>query len=263
MDHVAHFHREVRAFEAAARRATSAGGAPLVPSCPGWSVADLVIHLGAVHRHVHAVIDDRLPGLPDPADVAVLGLPADFGDWPHPDRAPNTGPVPPAVLDWFAEGAARLGARFSAASPDDPAWTWSAAQTVGFWQRMQAIEAAVHRWDAENALGPAAPIDAAFAADAVTQVFEVMAPARRSWTQAPPGEGERYLFRQSDGPGRWAVCFDGDDVRLTGDSKGAVELAGTASDLLLHLWHRLPADRLDVRGDRALLDRYFTLVPPV
>ncbi|MFI6176490.1 maleylpyruvate isomerase N-terminal domain-containing protein [Nonomuraea sp. NPDC051191] len=213
MDHVAQFNREVRAFEAVARRATSSGGAPLVPSCPGWSVADLVIHLGAVHRHVHAVVRDRLPGLPDPGDLAVLGLPADIGDWPHPDRAPNTGPVPPAVLDWFAEGASLLGARF--------------------------------------------------AADAVTQVFEVMAPARRSWTQAPPGTGERYLFRQTDGPGTWAVCFDGDDVRLTGGSAGAVELAGTASDLLLHLWRRLPADRLDVRGDRALLDRYFTLVPPV
>ncbi|MFI9597024.1 maleylpyruvate isomerase N-terminal domain-containing protein [Nonomuraea sp. NPDC052265] len=55
-----------------------------------------------------------------------------------------------------------ISARFAAASPDDPAWTWSREQTVGFWRRMQAIEAAVHRWDAENAIGPAAPIDAAF-----------------------------------------------------------------------------------------------------
>ncbi|GGT33500.1 maleylpyruvate isomerase family mycothiol-dependent enzyme [Nonomuraea spiralis] len=263
MDHVAQFHREVRAFEAAARRAIAPGGTPLVPSCPGWSVADLIIHLGAVHRHVDAVIRDRLPGLPDPTDLAVLGLPADISDWPHPDHAPNTGPVPAAVLDWFAEGAARLAATFSAGDPDAPAWTWSKEQTVGFWQRMQAIEAAVHRWDAENALGTAGPIEAAFAADAVTQVFEVMAPARRSWTQAPPGTGERYLFRRTDGPGAWAVHFDGDTVRLGGASEAHVELAGTASDLLLHLWRRVPADRLDVRGDRALLDRYFTLVPPV
>ena len=43
-----------------------------------------------------------------------------------------------------------------------------------------------------------------------------------------------------------------------------VELAGTASDLMLFLWRRIPADRLDaVRGDRDVLDRYFTLVPPV
>jgi hypothetical protein len=32
---------------------------------------------------------------------------------------------------------------------------------------------------------------------------------------------------------------------------------------MLFLWQRIPADGLDVRGDRAILDRYFTLVPPV
>ncbi|WP_219466745.1 hypothetical protein [Nonomuraea rhizosphaerae] len=42
-----------------------------------------------------------------------------------------------------------------------------------------------------------------------------------------------------------------------------VEVAGTASDLMLFLWRRLPAGRLGVRGDREVLDRYFTLVPPV
>ena len=45
---------------------------------------------------------------------------------------------------------------------------------------MQAIEAAVHRWDAENAVGAARPLDAAIAADAVGQTFEVMAPMRRT-----------------------------------------------------------------------------------
>lgn len=43
-----------------------------------------------------------------------------------------------------------------------------------------------------------------------------------------------------------------------------VELAGTASDLMLFLWHRIPADQLDeVKGDRGVLNRYFTLVPSV
>jgi hypothetical protein len=34
------------------------------------------------------------------------------------------------------------------------------------------------------------------------------------------------------------------------------------SDLLLFLWHRIPADRLEVFGDAALLERFFELVPP-
>ena len=39
---------------------------------------------------------------------------------------------------------------------------------------MQAIEAAVHRWDAENAVGVARPLDAALAADAIGQTFEAV-----------------------------------------------------------------------------------------
>ncbi len=136
---------------------------------------------------------------------------------------------------------------------------------VGFWLRVQAIEAAVHRWDAENALGAAQPIEAEFAAAAIGQNFRVMAPARRAWTQAPPGAGERYRFRRSDGPDEWTVCFEGDDVRLDGGAGPCdAELTGTASDLMLHLWGRIPADRLaEVKGGKDALERYFALVPPV
>ena len=42
-----------------------------------------------------------------------------------------------------------------------------------------------------------------------------------------------------------------------------VTLAGSTSDLLLFLWHRIAAERLDVAGDRSLLDRYFELAPPL
>jgi len=36
VDYVAHFAREVAAFETAARVALGAQPAPAVPSCPGW-----------------------------------------------------------------------------------------------------------------------------------------------------------------------------------------------------------------------------------
>ncbi|HEX4813516.1 MAG TPA: hypothetical protein VFV66_12280, partial [Nonomuraea sp.] len=78
------------------------------------------------------------------------------------------------------------------------------------------------------------------------------------------GTGERYRFLRTDGPGGWVVRFDGDDVQLSADGEGdGVEVAGTASELVLFLWRRIPADRLGVRGDKSLLDRYFALVPPL
>lgn len=264
MDFVPHFHREVVAFEAAARRAAEAGEAPMVPSCPGWSVADLVMHLGGAHRMAVRILRERLTEPPDLADYSFLELPEDLQGWPAPEHAPNRGPMPPGLIDWFADGAAQLESLFRERDPGEKVWTWSHEQTTGFWSRMQAIEAAGHRWDAENAIGAARPVEAELAEDAVAQNFTVMAPARRARTQAPPGSGERFRLRQSDGPGEWTVRFDGDDVHLT-DGAGPcdVELAGTASDLMLFLWQRIPADWLEVNGDRQVLDRYFTLVPPL
>jgi uncharacterized protein (TIGR03083 family) len=259
MDYARHFRREVTAFEAAARAAVGADAAPPVPSCPGWTMSDLVVHLGKVHRGVAFVIEY---GITQPVDVSegTATLPGDRAGWPT-DDGPTHAPVPSNMVDWFAEGADALATLFAERDPADPVWTWSREQTAGFWARMQSIEAAVHRWDAQGAVGEPRPIDPELAADAVVQTFQVMAPARRAWTSAPPGAGERFRFRRTDGPGDWTVTFDGATVAVT-DGPGAVEIAGTASDLALFVWRRLPADRLDVTGDAALLDRYFTLVPP-
>ncbi|MGW7362522.1 maleylpyruvate isomerase family mycothiol-dependent enzyme [Streptomyces sp. NPDC054841] len=265
MDFTAHFRRETLAFEAAAREAAHFDDAPLVPSCPGWSMSDLIAHLGGVHLYVNHILRDLLRQPPDLADV-FAGLPADRKGWPTPESTPpHRGPVPESLIDAYAKGAATLESHFRNSPPDAAVWTWSREQTVGFWLRMQTIEAAVHRWDAEAALGVPQPVDTELAEYAVRQNFEVMAPARRSRKQAPAGTGERYRFRRTDGTGRWTVHLDGDDVRLDADDDGPcdVELSGTASDLMLFLWHRIPADRLDeVTGDRGVLDRYFTLVPP-
>lgn len=265
MDYVEHFRREVAAFEAAASEAASLGAAPAVPSCPGWVVTDLVLHLGTVHRSLARVLGERMQQPPlVGGDRSWLGLPDEWVSWLPPGHAPRPAPVPAALVDWFGVGAAALLARFRATGADERVWTWSADQSAGFWQRMQAIEAAVHRWDAENAVGAAEPIDAELAADAVGQTFEIMAPMRRAVAQAPPGHGERFLFRRADGLGTWGVQFDGDVVRLgAGDGDHDIEISGSPSDLALFLWRRDVARALDVRGDTSLLDRYFVLVPPL
>jgi hypothetical protein len=121
----------------------------------------------------------------------------------------------------------------------------------------------VHRWDAHHALHAPQPLDTALAADAVVQTFEVMAPMRRALAKAPAGQGERFVFRRTDGPGAWAVHFDSDMV-LLGAPQGSydIEISGTASDLALFLWQRDVTGSLGVRGGSSLLHRYFTLVPP-
>ena len=267
MDYVSHLRREADAFELAARRACQvrAAAAPAVPSCPGWTLTDLVLHLGTVHRLVATIIAGRLQEPPATGgDLSWLGLPPEQLSWLPPQLAPSGAPLPPGLADWFAAGAATLVHLLHDTPRGERVWTWSGEQSAGFWQRMQAIEAAVHRWDAENATGQAQPIDADLAADAIGQTFDVMVPIRRARAGAPAGQGERFLFTRTDGPGTWAARFDGDDVRLgTGGGPWDVRLAGTASDLMLFLWRRAGPDVLDVQGDDSLADRYFVLVPPM
>ncbi|MFD0352457.1 maleylpyruvate isomerase N-terminal domain-containing protein [Streptomyces sp. NPDC127110] len=274
MDHLTRLHilqHEADAFEKAVRRAADGGReAPPVPSCPGWSVADLVGHLGSVQRYLTHILRERLAEPCDPTDPELYALPADpavRAAWPMPDRTPHRGPVPEELFDWSAAAARDLVAVLRELGPDVPVWTWSpdGDRTSGFWIRMQTIEQAVHRWDAQAVTGDPNAFAPALAVDAVTQTFEVMAPARRGMRPAPPGAGERYRFRRTDGPGTWTVEFDGDEVRLDPDDTAPVhvEAAGTASDLMLFLWQRIPAEALHITGDTALLDHWFTLVPPL
>jgi uncharacterized protein (TIGR03083 family) len=189
-------------------------------------------------------------------------------DWRRSGRAgclraaDRSGP-PCRLVCWFHDGAADLAERFRATAPGEQVWTWSADHTVGFWQRMLAIEAAVHRWDAENAVGAARQLDTALAADAIAQTFEFMAPLRRTARKAPPGHGERFAFQRTDRPGTWAVQFDGAAVLLgTPDGHYDIQISGIASDLALFLWQHPVTGNLDIQGDTSLLSRYFTLVPP-
>ena len=214
-------------------------------------MTDLILHLGVVHRLVARVIGERMQQPPERGDRRWLGLAEEWRGWLPPGRAPRRSPVPAGLLGWFHAGAADLQERFRAADPGEQVWTWSR-------------EAAVHRWDAENAVGAARPLDAALAADAIGQTFEVMAPMRRTVGKAPPGHGERFVFQRADGPGRWAVQFDGDTVLLgTPDGHYDIQISGTASDLALFLWQRTVTGKLDIQGDTSLLSRYFALVPPL
>ena len=104
--------------------------------------------------------------------------------------------------------------------------------------------------------------------DAIGQTLEFLVPMRRAMAQAPPGQGERFAFRRTDGPETWAVRLDGETMRLGKDDSQddggpGVQISGTASDLALFLWQRPVAGRLDVQGESSLLERYFVLVPPV
>jgi len=124
-----------------------------VPSCPGWTVADLTRHVGEVY--LHKTLAMREGAEPDP--------------WPPKELADEE---PLALLDRAYTG---LLAEFAVRKPEDPAGTWYAPdQTVGFWIRRMAQETVIHRIDAElGTRQPVAPVPADLAIDGIDELLKV------------------------------------------------------------------------------------------
>jgi uncharacterized protein (TIGR03083 family) len=234
-----------------------------VPSCPGWDMAMLVAHTGGVHRAWAYVVRERLQEEPSGFPEEVFG---ELRPWMGQTFfGEGSGiPRPEGLVAWFEGGAALLLDALRGADLDEPIQHWSGDNRAVSHLRMMRFETAIHRWDAEAAGGAPGVIDRDTAIAGIEQTFDVMLPARRRWQEPAPGGGESFHFHTTDGPGEWLVIFapDGPEVRRE-HARADVAVRGTAEELFLFLWGRLPGSRLEVLGDASLLDRWTTLVPPM
>jgi len=147
--------------------------------------------------------------------------------------------------------------------PEEPVWSWAGDNRAVFWLRLEALEAGVHRWDAQGALGTPESTDGALAVDGIDPTIRWFLPVRRLRSTLP-ARSETYRFDQTDGPGTWSIQFDDGAVLAgTGSTDAHVVSSGTASEILLYLWHRVPASALSVTGDIEVLDRFDRLLPPL
>lgn len=126
----------------------------VVPTCDGWTVRDVVEHVGMVYGHKVAVLE--------------LGRRPEEGEWDGP-------PAGADEIQWCHGLLHRLAADLQGRPANDPAWTWwDADQSVGFWQRRMALETAVHRADVESASGAIGPVAGDLALDGIDEVLTVM-----------------------------------------------------------------------------------------
>jgi uncharacterized protein (TIGR03083 family) len=224
----------------------AAGEAPLdaaVPSCPDWTVQDLVQHVAGVYRWVRSHTGRAVTTKPEPRATSHDGLPT--GD---------------AALAWWDEEYAALVKLLDALDPEVPAWNWAPqSKNVAFWHRRMAHETAVHRWDAQMATGHAEPIEAKLAADGVTEVLDSWLPAGR---RREPGEWQGVLHLvATDAEQEWYVRLRGEGVALldtdtvldSDDHHTRTMAVGTASDIVLAMFGRVPFGVLDLTGDPSLL----------
>jgi len=219
------FTAEIALQSAALADAAEGNLAAPVEHCPGWSVADLVAHVLDVHWFWSTVAEQRLAAPPPDED--------------HPQR-----PAEDQLLDRFRAGALHLVEVLRHADPSAACWTWAPQQqNVGFIQRHQVQEAAVHRWDAEHAAGRSVNLGVAASVDAIEEMltFSVPSMADPPEQPIPPLDG-CFVLQATDADAAWTVSDDElpGTVRFErGVRPGAPVVAGTASDLLLWLYSRI------------------------
>jgi len=229
-----------RNSERLADAAAAAGTEAPVPTCPGWTVTDLLQHVVRGDDWARTIVEKGKQGNTDrvlPADSD----PSITGD---------------ALVQAFRDGARALVASLASVDPATPVWTFSSAdRTAAFWQRRRSQETAVHRYDAESAAGAPTPVDAGLAVDGVDEFLMVFLP-RLTDNFGDLGDATIHVHC-TDADGEWLVTRrDGEVVVTREHAKGDVAVRGAASDLLLFLWGRVGADQLEVFGDADALARF-------
>ena len=218
---------ENKAFADACQRNVTAS----VPTCPGWSVLDLVAHHASYQRWITQIVTERLVELRAPAIVAVS------------DDDP---------IGWYRSIGAGLIKAFRTAPGDSHVWSVTNQATVSAWARRQASETCVHRWDAQNATGDSEPL--IHADDYLSETFDHLLPGLNASFTVPVPEGTIAL-RSTDQPMIWTSNIHPAARRPDDhDAPTDVTVTGTTSDLFLALWNR--PNRSAITGDVAVLHQW-------
>jgi uncharacterized protein (TIGR03083 family) len=229
--HLAGLSEAMRAF---GRYADRAGLEASVPTCPDWTVLDLVAHQGMVHRWATALLRGERP-----TDEEVDGFDAEGRDAEDP-------------LAWLAAGASALAAAVNGAPDDLEALVFlnDAPPARGFWARRQCHETTMHAIDALAASLGRAPrpeevwLDPELAGDGIDELLGGFLTRPRSRLRCD--EDALLVVRPDDLGDWWEVAMGPRPAvttrRTTGDERpddADWELTGGAVELFLRLWNRL------------------------
>jgi uncharacterized protein (TIGR03083 family) len=220
--------------------ASSTDLAAPVPTCPDWQLGDLVRHVGGVHRWATGFVLGAGQQPPD-GDLEQF-----VGGWPQDAD----------LVSWFRAGHEALVKALASAPADLETWTFMDAPTpLEFWACRQAHETAIHRVDAESAVGDVTGFPVVFASDGVDELLLRFAsgPGRTLAVETP----RAMVVRARDAARSWRVTFAPSGFEVQADpSETDAELVvtGDASDLYLVLWNRRDTIDLELAGKPDLLD---------
>jgi len=219
--------------------AEKAGLDAAVPTCPDWTVRDLVQHVGYVHRWATAYVRDARPAVltDDEEEQAVGPMPADAD-----------------LVPWFQAGHLALVDQLRAAPTDLTCWHFlPAGSPLAFWARRQAHETIVHRADLHAAAGQPDDVDRDLGVDGIDELLMAFytARGRRLRTDEPA----TLAVEAADAPHSWTVRMGptGADITRGTPTTADCTLRGPAGDLYLALWNRRTTTDLHIDGDPTVL----------
>lgn len=226
-------------------------GAPLskpVPTCPGWTLADLTQHVGEFCGFWAHVLCEG------------TGRP----------KAPVAAPPPgDQHRAWLGEIGGFLMRELRATPADTAVWTWyEPDQTAAFVARRCANELAVHRYDAQSATGTCQPIDRDLAQDGIDELVDRLVRTRQRSGEATGQTIHLHGTDQGDGaqgagddhgpPAEWLLTLQPEGIEVArAHAKGDLALRGAVSDLELLLFGRPTLDPVQRLGDESVLDAWY------
>ncbi|MGV0991346.1 MAG: maleylpyruvate isomerase N-terminal domain-containing protein [Mycobacterium sp.] len=225
-----------------------------VPTCPEWTLEQLMRHLGRGDRWCAQIVAEQSAEYIDPRTVA------------------GGKPTPGHEIEWLHDGPRALLEAVERTGAQTTVWTFLGPRPAAWWIRRRLHETAVHRADAALALGADFSIDPAIAADGITEYLErTVVRANEEGPAAgdrPLGEGQSLHLHATDPglgeAGEWTLLGRPDGVALDHEhGKATVALRGPARDLLLAVVRRgATADLgLEVFGDQAVWDTWLARTP--
>ena len=199
-----------------------------IASCEPWVGTDLLWHMIEVHYSWKFIVNSHLMN-PD-------------------DYVPRSKPADKDLLTEYRAGLNELIGVLSSIDPARSCWTWAGIHDVAWVIRRMAHETTVHAWDAHRATGNTSDIDAALASDGIDEFVHVMVKSNMREEEGPL-TGSVHIHC-TDVDGEWLIVPTGtSEVVVTREhAKGDCAIRGSASQLLLGLWRRIPMSSLEVIG---------------
>jgi uncharacterized protein (TIGR03083 family) len=211
-----------------------------VPTCPDWTLSDLVRHLGTGRRAWAATV------AAGPAATA-KAAPRDASEPPREREA---------LAAWLTASTRELLDALREAGPDRGCWTWwstsQSPQTCRAVARHQLQEIAVHTYDAQLTAGAPRPLPDEVALDGAEEFLTTCCANTTPWPHQPAA----LDFHTTEGRS-WRLDLSPSGARVTRLTGGApeapspptVSARGTAGDVVLVLYGRLPLTALHLEGD--------------